>query len=284
MGKNAVGHFKIKVAGWATPYTFTGKEKDDLTGLQYFGARYYDSRISIWYGVDPMAEEMPEYSSYCYTFDNPIRFIDPDGMVPTPLIGFIIGFGLDVASQMVFEGKSLKDVNYKTATVSGFAGALSGGVSSIAKFGKVGQVVAGAVIDAGESTSKQLIIDGKVDGTQLASDVLMGGIGGQAKGFGEGNIKVKENTLDRTQRIARNDPASSGRAANVSKAKNSLETAKNVNLAVGTQVGNTLQSGSDKVRSAINTGSGTSVIINKPVQIVQDNTRVVKPLILRNEQ
>ena len=90
--------------------------------------------------------------------------------------------------------------------------------------------------------------------------------------------------MDRTQRIARNDPASSGRAANVSKAKNSLETAKNVNLAVGTQVGNTLQSGSDKVRSAINTGSGTSVIINKPVQIVQDNTRVVKPLILRNEQ
>ncbi|MBL0192235.1 MAG: hypothetical protein IPQ18_13045 [Saprospiraceae bacterium] len=79
MGKNAVGHSKIKVAGWATPYTFTGKEKDDLTGLQYFGARYYDSRISIWYGVDPMAEKYPQYTPFNYTLDNPISLVDPDG-------------------------------------------------------------------------------------------------------------------------------------------------------------------------------------------------------------
>ncbi|MBL0293970.1 MAG: RHS repeat-associated core domain-containing protein [Saprospiraceae bacterium] len=79
MGKNAVGHSKIKVAGWATPYTFTGKEKDDLTGLQYFGARYYDSRISIWYGVDPKAEKYPSLSPYCFVANNPIRYIDPDG-------------------------------------------------------------------------------------------------------------------------------------------------------------------------------------------------------------
>ncbi|MBK9568384.1 MAG: hypothetical protein IPO37_25465 [Saprospiraceae bacterium] len=39
-------------------------------------------------------------------------------------------------------------MNYKTAAVSGVAGALSGGLSSFAKLGKVGQVAAGAVIDA----------------------------------------------------------------------------------------------------------------------------------------
>jgi len=77
-----------KVAGWATPYTFTGKEVDGLTGLHYFGARYLDSRLSVWFGVDPLAEKMPDWSSYAYAFNNPVRFIDPDGRIP--IIPFII--------------------------------------------------------------------------------------------------------------------------------------------------------------------------------------------------
>ena len=73
-----------KVAGWATPYTFTGKEVDGLTGLHYFGARYLDSRLSVWFGVDPLAEKGPEFSPYVYTFNNPISYIDPDGRWPFP--------------------------------------------------------------------------------------------------------------------------------------------------------------------------------------------------------
>lgn len=55
-------------------------EIDEETGLYYFGARYYDPRISIWYGVDPLASKTPSWNPYRYSFNNPIRFIDPNGM------------------------------------------------------------------------------------------------------------------------------------------------------------------------------------------------------------
>ena len=65
-----------------TPYLFNGKELDKETGLYYYGARYYDPRISMFLGVDPKAEKYASWSQYAYTFDNPIIFVDPDGMWP----------------------------------------------------------------------------------------------------------------------------------------------------------------------------------------------------------
>jgi RHS repeat-associated protein len=64
---------------WNTPYLFNAKELDEETGLYYYGARYYEPRISVWYGADPMQEKYPEVSSYAYCLNNPIRYIDPDG-------------------------------------------------------------------------------------------------------------------------------------------------------------------------------------------------------------
>ena len=64
---------------WNTPYLFNAKELDEETGLYYYGARYMDPKISMWLGVDPLMEKYPSVTGYCYTMDNPIRFIDPDG-------------------------------------------------------------------------------------------------------------------------------------------------------------------------------------------------------------
>ncbi|MDH6252850.1 RHS repeat-associated protein [Chryseobacterium sp. H1D6B] len=64
------------------PYKFNAKELDVETGLYYYGARYYNPRLSIWYGVDPLTGALPTRSPYEYTFSNPVRYTDPTGMYP----------------------------------------------------------------------------------------------------------------------------------------------------------------------------------------------------------
>ena len=61
------------------PYKFNGKQFDEETGLYYYGARYLNPMTNLWYGVDPLAEKYPNISSYCYTINNPIRYIDIKG-------------------------------------------------------------------------------------------------------------------------------------------------------------------------------------------------------------
>ena len=65
--------------GYETPYQFTGYEKDQETGLHYAGARYYDSRLSIFLSVDRFAGKFPWQSPYCYASNNPIRYMDVNG-------------------------------------------------------------------------------------------------------------------------------------------------------------------------------------------------------------
>ena len=64
---------------WNTPYLFNAKEFDEETELYYYGARYYEPKVSLWISVDKLSEEDLKVSSYCYTDNNPIKYLDPDG-------------------------------------------------------------------------------------------------------------------------------------------------------------------------------------------------------------
>jgi len=52
---------------------------DNTMGFSYFGARYYDSDLSVWLSVDPMSDKYPNLSPYAYCANNPVMLVDPDG-------------------------------------------------------------------------------------------------------------------------------------------------------------------------------------------------------------
>jgi RHS repeat-associated protein len=109
----------------ATPFRFTGKERDGETGLYYFGARYLNPQTSMWLSADPaMGEYVPQapindeakkhnenlpgmggvfnyvnLHAYHYAGNNPIKLVDPDGrdgVAATLLWQSFLGDGEDV--------------------------------------------------------------------------------------------------------------------------------------------------------------------------------------------
>ena len=69
------------------PYKYNGKELDTKKGLNWYnyGARHYDASLGRWFVVDPLAEKMYSWSPYGYCRNNPVLFIDPNGMREWPI-------------------------------------------------------------------------------------------------------------------------------------------------------------------------------------------------------
>jgi RHS repeat-associated protein len=63
-------------------YRYCSKERDEETGLYYFGARYYVPWITRWSSCDP-AGSVDGFNLYRYARSNPVRYFDPSGLQST---------------------------------------------------------------------------------------------------------------------------------------------------------------------------------------------------------
>lgn len=78
--QTAYDSFGNATGSLATRYGFTGRERDDFTGLMYYRARFYDPKLGRFISEDPIGFSGGDINLYGYVWNNPQAFVDPFGL------------------------------------------------------------------------------------------------------------------------------------------------------------------------------------------------------------
>jgi RHS repeat-associated protein len=174
-------------------FRFSSKYLDAETDLYYYGYRYYDSKTGRWLTRDPLTES-GGLNLYAFGPNSPINGYDADGRVFNLVAGAIIGGGLDIAVQMLVQGKSFSEISVSSVLVSAAFGATGAGLgANLGKLGigGLGRLASEGALGAGLATAEQLVRNLLDDCAEWDDDLLFSALFGAFLGtsadvFGNG--------------------------------------------------------------------------------------------------
>ncbi|MEM7758756.1 MAG: FG-GAP-like repeat-containing protein [Cyanobacteria bacterium P01_A01_bin.40] len=83
-------------------FGYTGREHDEETGLDYYGARYRDPSLGRFISEDTIGFAGGDLNLYRYTFNSPLNYTDPDGNTPLVLVPAAVGAAVVVAGAISY--------------------------------------------------------------------------------------------------------------------------------------------------------------------------------------
>ncbi|WP_419716004.1 RHS repeat domain-containing protein [Chryseobacterium mucoviscidosis] len=96
----------------AYSYQYNGKELQTERGWSDYGARMYMSDIARWGVTDPLAETSRRWSPYAYAYNNPVMFLDPDGMQNVSAVYWEFDPNTTLTGGDYFAGSTLGAANF----------------------------------------------------------------------------------------------------------------------------------------------------------------------------
>ncbi len=193
-------------------YVYTGKELDAETSLIYFGGRYYAPEMGRWTSPDPIFTDMPqqllkkpwEINLYTYAINNPVNYIDRDGLYAGIDDAIALGAGavIGMTAQGIADyrnGSELQWENYVGAAVGGAAGGEFTLYSVNPVLGSAGASMMG---NAATQVIRRFTRGESINMDNLAHETLIGGVfgllpGGKAAGVttGKGSMLAVKNQI-----------------------------------------------------------------------------------------
>jgi RHS repeat-associated protein len=170
-------------------YRYTGKERDEETGLYYYGARYYAPWLGIWTSCDP-AGLSAGFNLFAFCHSNPIRLTDPNGAEPFDptkdrLLGrfekWLLYENNSPMRDAVTNDKNLENVQVgiAVATVSTVVAIGTGGASVALGATTVEAGIIGGASGGMASAYHGAAIQGRLPSTrEVATDTIVGGVTG----------------------------------------------------------------------------------------------------------